>query len=168
MADGFGRHIEHTPGIDGIEALAEHKQQRQALRRRKVLEKCRSGGVEPMAPRRAEERGEARIARFRAGVLASLLEPEPVDLGEGPAVERGAALIAMLFGEHAPERPAEKASAGAPVASEKIGEAHEPRQHRNEPGSDRLVEIFRLHFSVPPPFGCVLATSGNTPRESKG
>src|SRR5262245_47409296 len=120
-----------------------------------------------MSPRRAEERGEARVARFRAGVLAALLEPEPVGLGEGPAIERGSALIAMLFGEHAPERPAEKASAGAPVASEKIGEAHEPRQHRNEPGPNRLVEIFRLHFSVPRRLGACWPRR-EYPRESKG
>jgi hypothetical protein len=35
----------------------------------------------------------------------------------------------MLFGEHAPERAAEQASAGAPFAGEEVGEAHEPRQH---------------------------------------
>ena len=63
------------------------------------------------------------------GVIAALLEPETVDLGKGPTIERGAALIAMLFGEHAPERPAEQASAGAPFAGEEVGEAHEPRQH---------------------------------------
>src|SRR4029450_540256 len=139
----------------------------QALRRRQALEKCRGDGVEPMSPRRAEQRGEARIARFRAGVLAALLEPEPVDLSEGPAIERGAALIAMLFGEHAPERPAEKASAGAPVAGEKVGEAHEPRQHRNEPGPARFIEIFRLHFSVPRRLGACWPRAG-IPRESKG
>src|SRR5262245_34519071 len=120
-----------------------------------------------MSPRRAEERGEARIARFGASVLAALLEPEPVDLGEGPAIERGAALIAMLFGEHAPERSAEKASAGAPVAGEKVGEAHEPRQHRNEPGPDRFIEIFRLHFSVPRRLGTCWRER-EYHRESKG
>ena len=82
-----------------------------------------------MSPRHAEQSPEARIARLGTGVIAALLEPKTVDLGKGPTIERGAALIAMLFGEHAPERAAEQASAGAPFAGEEVGEAHEPRQH---------------------------------------
>ena len=97
-------------------------------------------------------------------MIAALLEPETVDLGEGPTIERGAALIAMLFGEHAPERAAEQASAGAPFAGEEVGEAHEPRQHGNEPGPDQFIEIFRLHFSVPRRLAACWPRSGIPPR----
>ena len=118
-----------------------------------------------MSPRLAEENREAPIARLGlacgAGAISALLKPEPVDLGKGPTIERGAALIAMLFDEHEPERAADKAGASPAVAGEKVGETHEPGQHGNEPGPDRFVEIFRLHFSVPRRLGGA-GTSGNT------
>src|SRR5512134_4060367 len=77
-ADRFGRHIEHAPRIDGIEALAVNEQQGQALRRWQALEKCGGDGIECRPLRAAEQSREACIARSRlagcAGVIAALLE----------------------------------------------------------------------------------------------
>ena len=42
-------------------------------------------------------------------MVAQLGEPQLIDLGEGPAIERGPPLIAMLLGQHALQRAANSA-----------------------------------------------------------
>ncbi len=119
----------------------------------------------------AEQCGEARIVGLglthRVGVIAQLAQPFAIDLGEGPAVERGAALIAMLLDQHAVERAAEQRRAFLALADEKIGETLQPRQHGDEAGPDEIVEFFCLHLSAPRRLGECWPRR-NTLRESRG
>ena len=78
-------------------------------------------------------------------MAAQLGEPKLVDLGEGPAIERGPALITMLLGKHELERPAQQRRTLLARADEKIGKALQPRQHRDEAGPDGIVEFLCLH-----------------------
>ncbi len=97
----------------------------------------------------AEQLRKARIVglglRKRIGMVAQLGEPEPIDLGEGPAIERRAALITMLLGEHELQRAAQQRRSFLARTYQKIGKALQPRQHRDEAGPDGIVEFLRLH-----------------------
>jgi hypothetical protein len=73
-----------------------------------------------------------------------------IDLGKGPAVERGPALIAVLLGKYAIERAAEKGRALLALADEDIGKALEPRQYGNESRPYGILEFLRLHFEQSP------------------
>src|SRR5512144_3080068 len=114
--DGVGIRVEDLCGILVIEPLAINEQQRAPLLRRQLSKKGRGEGIEIGAAILAailrKQPVEILLARFRlaqrVGVIAELCEPQPVDLGEGKAVERGAALIAVVLGEHAQKRAAKE------------------------------------------------------------
>jgi hypothetical protein len=85
-------------------------------------------------------------------VIAKLVQPVAIDLGEGPAVERRSALVAMLLGQHAGERAAEQRDPLVALADKEDREAHESRQHGDEARPHLVVEILCLHGD-PPPLG---------------
>ena len=148
-ADRLGGHVEHAARVDVIEAFTADKQQGQPLLRRQATEKADGERVDRLSILAAEETRKARIVDLglphRVGVIAQLVEPKPVDLGEGPTIKRGAALIAVLLSEHALQRAAEKRRTGAPFPGQKVGKPLEARQHGNEPDPDGIVEILCLH-----------------------
>ncbi len=128
--------------------------------------------IEGLALLPAEEQREARIVGLglthRIGMATQLVEPELIDLGEGPAIERGAALIAVLLDQHALQRAAKQRRALLALADEKVGKALQPRQHRDEAGPDGIVEFFCLHLKSSPRRLGECWPRGNTPRESRG
>jgi hypothetical protein len=71
----------------------------------------------------------------------------------------------MLLVEHALQRAAKKFCARWPLADKKVGKTHEPREHGNEPGANRIVEFLCLHSAVPAAW--VRAGRSGIPRESK-
>ena len=132
-----------------VEALGIDQQQGEALLRRQVAQEAGREVIEGLAILLAEELREARIVGLglthRIGMAAQLGEPELVDLGEGPAIERGPALITVLLGKHELQRAAQQRRALLAPADEKIGKALQPRQHRHKAGPDGIVEFFCLH-----------------------
>src|SRR6185437_11085200 len=98
------RHVEYAAGVDMVEALGIDQQQGEALLRRQVAQEAGREVIEGPAVLVAEELREAGIVGLglahRIGMAAQLGEPELIDLGEGPAIERGPALIAVLLGKH--------------------------------------------------------------------
>ena len=103
----------------------------------------------PRFPVLGEQPVETRLARFRLaeriGVIAQLMQPQSVDLGERPAIERGAALIAVMLGKHAHKRAAKESLALLFLADQHVGEALEPRQHGDQAMPDGLLMNFCLH-----------------------
>ena len=81
----------------------------------------------------------------RLRLIAMLVEPQRIDLGERPAIERRPALIAMMLVEHAEERAAKQRPALLLLADEHIGEALEPRQHGDQPLPYGVVAKSCLH-----------------------
>ena len=149
--DHVGRNVEHATGVHIVEPLAIDEEQRETLLRRQAREEARGRAHRP----HRRKLGEALLVDLRlphrVGVVAELGEPLAVNLGEGPAVERPAPLIAMLLGEHEMKRAAKQRGRLRPLADEEIGEALEPRQHGDEPRPYGVVEFFCLHLRSPPP-----------------
>jgi hypothetical protein len=87
---------------------------------------------------------DLRLAH-RVDVVTELAEPMAVDLTEGPHIERGAALIAVLLCKHALKSAAKQGRALVPGADKQVGEAHQPRQHDDEAGAYRVMEFLCLH-----------------------
>jgi hypothetical protein len=155
-ADRVGRHIEHAARIDMVEPFAIDEQQGQALLWRQSTEEARRHRVDLLALL-AEQAREACIFDLRLAhgidVVAQLAEPMPINLAKGPDIERHAALIAMLLGQHALKRSAKKGRALFPRADQQVGKAFQPRQHGDEAGPYGVVESLCLHLVVPPPLG---------------
>jgi hypothetical protein len=142
-----------TSRIDMVEPLAVDEEQGQALLRRQVAEEARRQVVDLRTCLFAEEKLEARVVSLRLahgiGMAAQLGQPMPIELGEGPAIERRAPLVAVLLGEHALKRPAEECRAFLARAHHEAGKTLQPRQHGNEAWPYGVVEFLCLHLIVP-------------------
>jgi hypothetical protein len=103
-----------------VEAFAIDEKKGAALLGRQVAEEARGQSIELRSFRVAAETLEARVARLHLthgiGVVAELMQPETIDLAEGPSIERRAPLIAMLLVKHALQRSAKKGRAFPPLA----------------------------------------------------
>src|SRR4029077_17274262 len=155
--DGVGSRIEDSRGILVVEALAIDEEQRASLLRRQLSEKRRGESIEIGAAIRGKEPVEVLFARFRlaqrVGVIAQLGEQQPIDLGEGPAIERGAALIAVMIGKHAQKRAAKEGLALPLLADQHVGKTLEPWQHGDELMPQGWAMGACLHAWFPPPLG---------------
>ncbi|ODS03658.1 hypothetical protein AUC71_08480 [Methyloceanibacter marginalis] len=87
-------------------------------------------------------------------MVAQLVQPVTIDLAKGPDIDRRAALIAMLLGEHASECAAEQALAFVARTDQHVGKAFQPGQHRNEARSYGVMVIFCLHALLPAAWVC--------------
>ena len=147
--DRVGARVEHAPSGFVVEAFAIDEQKRAALLWRQMPEEARGKSIVFCFSVLAEQPIEARLARFRLtegiGVIAQLMQPQLVDLGERPAIERGPALIAMLLGKHSEKRPAKESLTRFFFADQDIGETLEPRQHGDQAMPDGLLMNFCLH-----------------------
>lgn len=149
--DGVYRTIEDSPGVLVVETLAIDEKQRAALLRRQLAKEVGRHVVDELVG--IKERLEARFdlgLAHRLGMIAKLLQPEPVNLGEGPSVERRATLIAILLGEHALEGAAEKRRAVLLVADENIGKALQPGQKNDEPLPKGIMALACLNHAAFP------------------
>ncbi len=167
--DHVGRYVEHAAGVHIVEPLAVDEEQRETLLRGKAREEARRQRI---ARHRRTSSAKLASSTF-ACPIGSAWSPSsashcPVNLGEGPTVERPAPLIAMLLGEHEMKRAAKERGRLPPLADEEIGEALEPRQHGDEPRPYGVVEFLCLHLAVPRRVRVSAGSRGNIPRESKG
>ena len=89
-----------------------------------------------------------RLTR-RIGVMEQLAEPELVDLGKGPTIERDAALVPVPIVEHAQKCPAKQGPALLLLADQNVGEAFEPRQNGYELMPHGLVLNVCSHAPFP-------------------
>src|SRR5512145_1458117 len=119
-----------------VEALAIDEEQRAPLLRRQLPEKIRGERIKLFFTALVKQKLEILLARLclteRFGMIAKLDQPQRIDLGEGPAVERSSPLIAVMLVEHAKERAAKERLAFFFLAGEHIGKALEPWQHEDE------------------------------------
>src|SRR6185503_7973185 len=124
---GAGIRIENAGGILVVEALAIDEEQRAPLLRRELPEKIGGERVELLFPALVKQKLESLLTRLclteRLGMIAETAEPQRIDLGEGPAIERGSPLIAMMLVEHAKQRAAKERLALLLLAGEHIGKA---------------------------------------------
>ncbi len=128
-----GLEFEHVASGFVVEAFAIDEQKGAALLWRQMPEEAGGESIVFDFPVLGEQPVKTRLARFRLaeriGVIAQLMQPQLVDLGERPAIERGAPLIAVLLSKHADERPAKESLALLFLADKNVGETLEPRQH---------------------------------------
>ena len=113
-----GEESSTRPASSKIEAFAIDEEKGAALLRRQIRPRKLAVSASTVVLFALEKADDSKliIAGFgpthRVGVVAQLMQPQPIDLGEGTAIERRAALIPVLLGEHA----AERARRAAPAA----------------------------------------------------